>query len=126
MSSGWPPPPPGGGAPQIGGTPPPPPYPGGPQGGPTQWPLGYGPPTGYPYAAPAPRTNGFSIASLVLGILGVWLLAVIFGHIALHQIPRRGQTGRGMAIAGLVLGYLWLVLIVIVVGAAVARSSPSG
>jgi hypothetical protein len=57
-----------------------------------------------------PKTNGLAITSMILGIIWVyWLgsiLAVIFGHIALSQIKRFGQRGRGMAIAGLILGYL--------------------
>jgi hypothetical protein len=57
-------------------------------------------------------TNGFAIASLILGLLGVVLLSVIFGIIALVQTKRRGQSGRGMAIAGLVLSGLWTVLFV--------------
>ena len=65
-------------------------------------------------------TNGYAIASLVLGIVGAVIgsiLAVVFGHMALGQIRRSGQSGRGLAIAGLVLGYLGIVgtLIVIVV-----------
>ena len=64
--------------------------------------------------------NGFSIASLVLGILGLfrygWLLgplAIIFGIIGLNR------EGRGMALAGLILGildiiiWLWIVLFII-------------
>lgn len=54
------------------------------------------------------RTNGFAIASMVLGILWIWwvgsLLALIFGIIALKQIEARGDEGKGMAIAGVVLG----------------------
>ena len=60
-------------------------------------------------------TNGLAIASMVLGILGVSLLAVIFGHIASSQIRTSGQQGRGMAVAGLVLGYLALAIEVIFV-----------
>lgn len=66
-----------------------------------------------------PKTNGFAIASLVLGILGLFLfytvllplLAVIFGGIAMYQINQSQgqQQGRGLAIAGLVLGILGLV-----------------
>ncbi|NHA69894.1 DUF4190 domain-containing protein [Phycicoccus flavus] len=56
-------------------------------------------------------TNGFAIASLVLGLLGVILLSVVFGIVALQQIRRRGQDGRGLAIAGLVLSALWLLVI---------------
>ena len=56
---------------------------------------------------PAPHTSGFSIAALVLGLLGIWPLAIIFGGIGLSQTkPGRNVSGRGMAIAGLVLGIL--------------------
>ena len=57
-------------------------------------------------------TNGLAIASLLLGVLWMWslgsILAVVIGHVALGQIARSGQSGRGMAIAGIVLGYLGL------------------
>ena len=58
-------------------------------------------------------TNGFAIASLVLGLIWLWwlgsVLAVVFGHVALRQIRvPAGQSGRGLAIAGLALGYLGL------------------
>ena len=58
------------------------------------------------------RTNGFAVASMVLGIVWLWwigsILAVIFGHVAIRQINRSNGTesGTGMAIAGLVLGYI--------------------
>jgi hypothetical protein len=59
-------------------------------------------------------TNGYSIASLVLGI--IWIgglgsaLAVIFGLMAKSQIKATGgrQGGNGMAIAGIVLGIVGL------------------
>jgi hypothetical protein len=76
-----------------------------------------GPPPRY-LVVGATRTNGFAVASLVLGI--VWLLglgsilAIIFGHVALRQISRdASQTGKGMAVAGLALGYSTLILILI-------------
>lgn len=81
-------------------------------------PPGYG--AGYP---PQPgKTNGMSIASLVLGLVGVplcflfvpSLLAVIFGIVGLNQIKSDpNQRGRGMAIAGIVLGAVMLVLVVL-------------
>ncbi|KXO97829.1 peptidylprolyl isomerase [Tsukamurella pseudospumae] len=52
-----------------------------------------------------------AIVALVLGVAG-GVLAIPFGHIALSQIKRTGEQGRGMAIAGLVLGYLSLVAVV--------------
>lgn len=62
----------------------------------------------YPTRPTKPGTNGFAIASLILGILSVVLLSVIFGIIALRQIKRTGQSGRGMAIAGLVISGVWV------------------
>ena len=66
--------------------------------------------TGAAYAY-APRTNSLAITSLVLSLVGLvtWITAiggVITGHIALRQIGRTGEGGRGMAIAGLVVGYV--------------------
>lgn len=60
-------------------------------------------------------TNGFAVASLVCGLVGSALLAIIFGHAALSQIARFRQPGSGMAAAGLILGYTVLVGVVIFV-----------
>jgi hypothetical protein len=62
---------------------------------------------------------------MALGILWVWwigsILAVILGHVALHQIGTSRQSGRGMAIAGLVLGYIGLAVgIVVIIAAALS------
>lgn len=87
-------------------------------------------PTGAPTYYPAPvRTNGFAIASLVLGLLGCGsILAVIFGHVALGQIRRANgaEGGRGLAIAGLILGYIGLAIAILylVLIIAVASSDP--
>jgi DNA-directed RNA polymerase subunit RPC12/RpoP len=61
-------------------------------------------------------SNGFSVAALVLGIVGLIpctfgipsLLALIFGIIGYNQITKQGGEGggKGMAIAGIVLGIL--------------------
>ena len=75
--------------------------------------------------APARRTNGFAVASLVLGLVGFLLcgvpsiLAVIFGGIALSQIKKRPEefTGRGLAIAGLILGIVMMVLVAVLLAA---------
>ena len=72
-------------------------------------------------AAPAPakaaakgeRTSGMAIAALVLGILGISILAIIFGAIAISQTNKDPNLkGRGLAIAGLVLGILGMIGIV--------------
>jgi hypothetical protein len=97
------------------------------------------PPSGQPYSAPqygaqypmqpgyapvfvpATKTNGFSIASLVLGILWIYwigsILALVFGYVAKSQIDRSGglQSGRGMAIAGIVLGWIGVGILILVI-----------
>jgi len=76
------------------------------------------PPGNQPPAAPAygqnapdqkpagPDTyNVLAIVSFVSAFF-IQLVAVICGHIALSQIKKTGEKGRGLAIAGLVIGYL--------------------
>lgn len=89
----------------------------GPQIGPTAG-SPFGPPPAWAYGQPPPRqpgTDGFAIASFVLGLLSGVLLSVIFGVLALKRIKKTGGDGRGLAIAGLVLSALWTVGIVIAV-----------
>lgn len=72
-------------------------------------------------------TNGMAIASMVLGILWIFglgsILALIFGYVALSQVKRSGETGRGMAIAGVVLGWVGLAFLVLII---VLASLPGG
>ena len=85
-----------------------------------------------PYGGQPPasqRTNTLAIVALVLAFF-VSLGAVICGHIALAQIKRTGEQGRGLAIAALVLGYigiavglLFLVFYIVAVSAAVSSGS---
>jgi len=82
-------------------------------------------------APPAPQnnsTNGFAIASLIFGIIGGFLLGIIFGIVGLVQIKNRGQKGRGLAITGIVLSGLWLIGIIVgvilVIAADAKQSSP--
>ncbi|GAB3283520.1 hypothetical protein GCM10027449_26640 [Sinomonas notoginsengisoli] len=58
------------------------------------------------YAAPV-RTNPLAIASLVLAFFFT-ALSIVFGHVALGQIRRTGERGRGLALAGLWISYLSL------------------
>ena len=90
------------------------------------------------YAAPPPQgagTNGYAIASLVLGISGfvvcpivASVVAIVFGVIAKRQIDANpGTQGRGMAQAGFILGIVgiavwvvgiiaYIVLVAVIVG----------
>jgi hypothetical protein len=66
-------------------------------------------------AAPAGKANGFAVASLILGVIGITIIgavtSVVLGILALRQIRQTGQRGRGLAIGGLVCSGLWLALI---------------
>lgn len=59
-------------------------------------------------------TNGFAIAALITGLLGLNVLAIIFGFVALSQIKTSGEGGKGMAIAGIVLGFAAIVIFLII------------
>lgn len=61
-----------------------------------------------------PRTNPFAVASFVLAFF-MTLLSIIFGHIALNQIKRTGEQGRGLALAGLWISYLSIVAAVVAI-----------
>ncbi len=122
-----------GGGPQA----PPSPY-----GQPPQPPYGQPPSSPYGPAPPmyqGPKTNGFAIAALVLGILGfcsgsiTGILGVIFGIVALNQIKNSVEPmgGRGMAIAGIITGgislaiYIIYFIFMLIIGLAEGGSSGS-
>jgi len=75
--------------------------------------------TGIPSTPAAPvtpaKTSGKAIASLLCGLLFfipcLFIVAIVFGHLALSEIKRSAGRlkGQGLAIAGLVLGYGWVV-----------------
>jgi len=75
-----------------------------------------------PMYQPAPRTNGFAIASFVCSLLCINILGIIFGHVAISQINRTNEGGKGLAIAGLILGYLSLVGWIIIYASAAGSS----
>jgi hypothetical protein len=70
------------------------------------------------YTAPATeRTSGMAIAALIMGLLGISLLAIIFGGVGISQCNKDPYLkGKGMAIAGLILGILqtafWIIMVI--------------
>jgi uncharacterized BrkB/YihY/UPF0761 family membrane protein len=86
--------------------------------GPAPWQRVTQPDPVYGSAYPAQKTNGMAITSLVLSISTLFcgftaILGIICGHIALSQINRSGEHGRGLAVAGLVIGYVFVVLFLV-------------
>lgn len=66
------------------------------------------------YTAPRPPRSAAAVVALVAGLLSTFipvapLVAIGFGHWALHQLRTQHVSGRGMAVAGLTLGYMLLV-----------------
>jgi hypothetical protein len=106
--------------PQERTVPPPPPPAYSPQPSPHLKPAAYVPQQGGPEP---PRTSGFAIASMVLGIVGVVggafllvppVLAIIFGHVALSSCQRDSfLAGRGMAVTGIILGWICIAMVAI-------------
>ncbi|WP_351226207.1 DUF4190 domain-containing protein [Streptomyces sp. NPDC002133] len=77
---------------------------------PTRMPMAYAP-YGIP---PRPSTNGFAIGSLVTGIVCCLPpLGLVLGVIALVQIRKKGQDGRGLAISGTVLSVISTMLMTV-------------
>jgi len=77
---------------------------------------------------PPASTNGFAIASLVLGIVWVGgvgsVLALIFGSVGKNQIESSGgrQAGRRIAVAGTVLGWVGVAILAVLIALAVVTS----
>jgi len=104
--------PPPGPFPPAGAYPPPGPYPP---------PVGYGPPpSAYPYADPS-TTSGKAIGALVTSLAGVPLcfcavpsiVGIVLGIVAMNDIKKTGQQGRGMALAAVIVGAVSLALMVL-------------
>ncbi|WP_190413432.1 DUF4190 domain-containing protein [Streptomyces venezuelae] len=95
------------------------PYPGAP-GGP-------GGPGAGPYGQPRRTTNGLAIGSLVAGVVCCLPpLGLILGLVALPQIRKREQAGKGLAVAGILLSALSCLLLVIGIATGSFTSAWSG
>jgi len=81
-----------------------------------------------PVVTPVAKTNGLAVASLACGLAQfvfgpvTAIPAIVFGHLARHQIRRTGEQGAGLALAGLILGWAVVILaiVIIVVGLVIA------
>jgi hypothetical protein len=69
------------------------------------------PPSGYAYPLAA-GWNGFAIAGFLCAFL-CGLIGIVFCVVALRQIKKRNQRGRGLAVAGLVISLASIALFVV-------------
>ncbi len=65
----------------------------------------------YGYQQQGAKTNTLAIVSLVASLAGLItgisaIVGIITGHIALGQIKKTGENGRGLALGGLIAGYV--------------------
>jgi uncharacterized protein DUF1707/uncharacterized protein DUF4190 len=81
---------------------------------------------------PVARTNGLAIASLACGLAQfvfgplATIPAIVFGHMARHQIKRTGEQGAGLALAGLILGWatvILAILLLVIIGVAITAGT---
>lgn len=87
---------------------------------------------------PVTGINGFAVASLACGLAQFMfgplaaIPAIVFGHVARHQIKRSGEQGADLALTGLILGWAAVILgVLLILGVAMSAgmhgsSSPSG
>ena len=70
---------------------------------------------------PAAKINELAMASLACGLAQfmfgpvVAIPAIVFGHVARHQIKRTGEQGAGLALAGLMLGWATVILAIVLI-----------
>lgn len=69
-------------------------------------PIQQTPPAGYPpQPNPSEQTNTLAIIALISSFF-ISVLGIVLGHIALSQIKKTGEQGRGLALAGTIIGYV--------------------
>lgn len=86
------------------------------------------------YAAPAapvvytaPRTNTLAIVALIVSFFPSFqIVAVILGHIALSQIKKTHEGGRGLAIAALIIGYVITFIAIITLVVVITAATSAG
>ena len=70
---------------------------------------------------PVAKTNQLAMASLACGLAQfvfgpvVAIPAIVFGHVARHQIKRTGEQGADLALAGLILGWAAVILVIVLI-----------
>ena len=84
------------------------------------------------YAAPAapvvytaPRTNTLAIVALIVSFF-FSIVGVILGHIALSQIKKTHEGGRGLAIAALIIGYVITFIAIITLVVVITAATSAG
>jgi peptidyl-prolyl cis-trans isomerase B (cyclophilin B) len=59
--------------------------------------------------------NDLAVIALIASCVGLSIPGLVMGHIALRQIKKSGETGRGFALAAVIVGYVITVLVLLAV-----------
>ncbi len=79
------------------------------------------PPARSTAVTPVAKINELAMASLACGLAQfvfgpvAAIPAIVFGHVARHQIKRTGEQGGGVALAGLMLGWAAVILTIVLI-----------
>ncbi|MDR6970630.1 DUF4190 domain-containing protein [Leifsonia shinshuensis] len=77
-----------------------------------------------PYGGAQPGWNTMSIVAFVATFF-ISILGIILGFVALSQIKRTGEQGRGLALAAIIIGFIALalgIIFTIIIVAAIAAN----
>jgi hypothetical protein len=89
---------------------------------------GPGVPPYQPYQAPAPSSGTTNVLAIVAFVASFFvnIVGIVCGHIALSQIKRTGEKGRGFALAGLIIGYVSVAITIVSIVFVIIASVASG
>ena len=66
------------------------------------------------------KLNTLAVVSIASALTSIGAVAaIITGHVALTQIKKSGESGRGLALAGTIIGYVTIAALMAAIGAAV-------
>ena len=66
-----------------------------------------------PYTPASDRYNILAIIGFIASFF-VSIVGIVLGFIALSQIKKTGEQGKGLAIAGIVIGFVYLAFIILI------------
>jgi len=110
---------------------------------PTPSPAGYGTAPGYgaaplygqpgPYIVGARGINRMAVAAMIVSLAGLVAciacpVGAVLGHVALNQIRRTGEQGKGFATTGIIVGWIGTAVGVVGIGGflLIAFTAPAG
>jgi hypothetical protein len=70
-------------------------------------------------------TNSLAVIGFVLSLIGFGVVSVIMGAIALSQIKKSNQKGRGLAIAAIIIGILTTTIVIVSFSSRGGSSKPA-